>query len=123
MSNVAVEIPSASAKRLYNAFQSGFEGMGEPYNLEQLHLLQSLTPCNDKAAPDELVASRVSLDESTGKCPRTDACLRLINLNSEQKQQLRDGLLYLSSTLNKQRDKNNNSYAENELRRFEKWLL
>ena len=122
MSNAAVEIPSTSAKRLYNAFQIGFKGMGEPYNLQRLHLMQSLIPCNDKAASNELVCSRVSLDESTGKCPRTGARLRLINLNAEQKQQLQNGLLYLASTMYEERFKEKSSFAEDELKRFEEWL-
>ena len=44
----SVEISSASAKRLYNAFQRG----NDPNkNLKQLHLLESLKTKNDVAKP------------------------------------------------------------------------
>jgi hypothetical protein len=122
MADLAVEIPPASAKRLYNAFQSGFEGYGPGFELQRLHILQSLNPCNDMAAPETLVASRVSLDKTTGKCPRTGAQLRLINLDAEQKQQLQNGLVHLSATAYEERHQAKNSKAEDSLRRFGEWL-
>lgn len=84
----AIEISSASAKRLYNAIVRGFDGHG----LRSLHLLESLPTCNDSAPATELVANRVLLDATNGKCPRTGVQLRLINLDGEQKEKLKSGL-------------------------------
>ena len=118
----SVEISSASAKRLYNALQSGFEGKGFAGELEQLHLLESLKPNNEPAASDELVASRVTLDESRGICPRTRAQLRLINLDADQKRKLQDGLIYLSGTSYEEFHKKSGEHGEEEIRRFGEWL-
>ena len=122
MADVAIDLSSASVKRLYTAFQVGFEGTGEAYKLKRLHLLEPLDSCNVKADPKQLVASRVHLDESTGLCPRTGAQLRLLSLNAEQKQQLRKGLMYLSSTLYEERHLKKNSFARDQLFNFERWL-
>jgi hypothetical protein len=137
MAAIAFEIPSASAKRLYNSFQSGFSGYyGPGCDLDQLHILQSLSACNDMAAPDALVASRVSLDKMTGKCPRTGAHLRLINLDAEEKQQLQNSLLTLAGIAYEERHgtkkkrhptregqpATKNSTAQDELRHFGEWL-
>jgi hypothetical protein len=114
----AVEISPASAKRLYNALQSGFQD----HNLKSLHLLESLKTCDDPADSHEMVASRVTLDETTGRCPRTGAQLRLINLDAEQKKQLQDGLMYLSATGYEERHPEKKSKGEDELKRFGEWL-
>lgn len=94
----SIEITSAAAKRLYNAFQRGFQGDDPKMNLKQLHLLESLRINNDPAEPDELIASRVRIDATTGKCARSGAQLRLINLDPAQKEKFREGLLYLVSS-------------------------
>jgi hypothetical protein len=83
-----------------------------------MHLLESLKICNEPAASDEMVISRVTLDESTGRCPRTGAQLRLINLDAVQKRQLQDGLVHLSATSYEERHQKKNSKAEDEIRRF-----
>lgn len=118
----SIEITSASAKRLYSALQSGFEGHEFSGNLKQMHFLESLKSHNELASPDDLVASRVTLDESTGRCPRTGSRLRLINLDAEKKKQLQDGLVYLAVTSYEERQKEKNSKAQDDLRRFGEWL-
>ena len=116
----SVEISSASAKRLYNAFQRG----NDPNkNLKQLHLLESLKTKNDVAKPDELIVSRVQIDESTGRCPRSEAQLRLIKLDPIQKKQFQDALLYLvkSSYLERHRNSTKTDVAD-KLSKFGEWI-
>lgn len=118
----AIEINSAAAKRLYNTFQRGFEGDDPRTNLKALHLLESLKGNSDPADPRDLVVSRVRLDENTGRCPRSGAQLRLINLDSNQKRRFRDGLLYLASSSFEERHKTKDAKVEKELHKFGKWL-
>ena len=118
-----IEITSASAKRLYNAFQQGFRGDDVGKNLRQLHLLESLRIDDELAEPDELIVSRVRIDESTGKCPRSGSQLRLINLDAAQKKRFQESLLYLvlSSYKERNRKATRTDVAEN-LTKFGKWL-
>jgi hypothetical protein len=122
LASISVEIPSASAKRLYNALQKGFQGCGPGFELEYLNVFQALSPYNEIAAPRELVANRVVLDRTTGKCPRTGVHLRLINLNAEQKQQLKSGLHYLAKNAYGERGKKESFRAEQQLLQFGSWL-
>lgn len=114
----ALEISAAAAKRLYNALIKGFDCRTR----KPLHVLQSMEVCNEPAEPSELVASRVSLDTSTGQCPRTGVRLRLINLDDQQKERLKEGLHYLASTAYNERTGKNSSAAEDNLREFGDWL-
>lgn len=113
-----VEITAASAKRLYNACQRGFQDS----KLKPLHLLESISPCNDPAEPNELVVSRVTLDATNGMCPRTGTHLRLIGLDTDQKEQLRNGLTNLATTAYTERSTKHSSKAELELKKFADWL-
>lgn len=118
-----VEITSASAKRIYNAFQIGFGKEDPSKNLKPLSLLENLGVDNNSCAPDELVINRVKIDGSTGKCPKTGAYLRLINLDAGQKQRYRDGLLFLTAARYKERKLTKaNNIAEDNLRSFGEWL-
>ena len=119
----SIEITSASAKRLYNAFQRGFQGDDPSKNLKQLHLLESLRTNNDLAKPDEMIASRVRINESTGKCPRSGAQLRLINLDSTQKKRFQEALLYLVSSSYQERHRNaTKADVADKLGKFGEWL-
>lgn len=118
-----IEISSASAKRLYNAFQRGFQGNDPKMNLKHLHLLESLQMNNELAEPDELIVSRVRLDEFTGKCPRSGAQLRLINLDPTQKRSFQKALLYLVSSSYQERHRNaTKTDVAEKLNRFGEWL-
>ena len=117
-----IEITSASAKRLYNAFQHGYREHEASRNLKSLHLLESLKTCNDPADLDELVVSRVLVDDKSGICPRTGVQLKLINLDKGQKQTLQAGLIQLSATSYEERHKEKNSKAEDSIREFGEWL-
>jgi hypothetical protein len=119
----SVDITSASARLLYNAFQRGFQGNDANTNLKQLHLLETLKTDNNLAKPDELIVSRVRLDESTGKCPRSGAQLRLINLDQTQKKRFQESLLYLVSSSYQERHQNaTETDVAVKLERFGKWL-
>ena len=119
----SIEITSASAKRLYNAFQRGFQYDAIGKNLKQLHLLESLRVNNEPAKEGELIVSRVQVDKATGKCPRSGSQLRLINLDAVQKKQFQEGLLYLVSSSYQERHRNasRKDVAEN-LQKFGEWL-
>ncbi len=122
LAEITVEINSAAAKRLYNTFQSGFQGDNPHTNLKALHMLEPLKSNNDPADPRDLIVSRVRIDENTAKCPRSGVQLRLIHLDSIQKSQFRDGLLYLASPISGERYNERDRKAAHELDRFGKWL-
>lgn len=98
MSEDVLEISSASARRLYNAFQAGFQGTDMGKNLAEIHPLAPLAIVNDPATDGELIASRVLIDAETGTCPRSAARLRLLQLTTDQKEQLRVSLSELANT-------------------------
>jgi hypothetical protein len=117
-----IEISAASAKRLYSAFQKGYRDSEMAQDLKPLHVLEPLKTNNDRAATNELIVSRVTLDETTGQCPRSGVQLRLINLDDGQKQQLQEGLVYLASTSYEERHLRKNDKAKDSLDRFTRWL-
>jgi len=118
LSNDSVEISASGAKRLYNGLLKGLDG----HTLKPLHLLQSLEVCNEPANPNELVASRVTVDETNGRCPRTGVQLRLINLDGEQKERLKNGLQILAKSAFEERTGKDGSKAEQNLEEFGVWL-
>lgn len=122
LAEIAVEINSAAAKRLYSTFQSGFQGDNPHTNLKALHLLEPLKGNNDPADPRDLIVSRVRIDENTGRCPRSSTQLRLIHLDSEQKSRFRDGLLYLATNTFENRHQTKDLRAEKSLNDFGTWL-
>ena len=123
MSDDVLEITSASARRLYSAFETA-NRLGPPERrMPELHPLAPVQPCSDAASPDQVVASRVSINTSTGECPRTKATLRLITLDSTQRGQLQRGLFSIS----RQEFKSFNKHSDGEkavfeLEKFAYWL-
>ena len=106
----ALEISSSSARRLYNALAVGFQSDNSPYKehksengkyvvstLKEVHPLMSMSLTWQPAHSNELVASRVTLDRSTGICPVTNAQQRLIILEPNQRTRLHHDLLNLST--------------------------
>jgi hypothetical protein len=124
----SVEISSASAKLLYNAFQRGFQGEDIASNLKPMHMFESFQVDTNLAKPNEFILSRVKIDENTGQCPRSGSKLRLISLDVDQKKQFQEGLLYLVSSTYEKRYNNNNTNKDNRgqvaeaLRQFGTWL-
>jgi len=131
MSEDVLEITSASARRLYNALANGFHNEEFSNKLEPIHSLAGIAPMNDEAGGNELIASRVAMEKSTGQCPRSGVKLRLIKLEKEQQKQLHNSLLELSTNRfeefavrhNNTRNKaQNDDYAAQQLNEFAKWL-
>jgi hypothetical protein len=121
-----IEISSASAKLLYNAFQRGFQGeKGFTTNLKPMHMFESFQVNNQLAEQNELIVSRVKIDENTGQCSRSGSKLRLIGLDAEQRKKFQEGLLYLlSSSYEKryQHKRDNLGQVTEALRQFGAWL-
>jgi len=122
MSEDVLEITSASARRLYNAFATGFQ---EHSNLQPIHSLGGLATENIEARPDELIASRVTVGETTATCPRSGVKLNLIKLEDHQRTQLQNSLLQLSTNSFEEFAQNNRidtDYAAQQLNKFADWL-
>ncbi|KAL9189460.1 hypothetical protein ACHAXT_009135 [Thalassiosira profunda] len=132
----ALEITSASARRMYNALAIGFkEFRGEDSGddeetiastLEEVHPLMSMPLTTQSARRNEVVASRVSLDRSTGICPATGCQQRLIVLEPDQRKQLHDDLLDLSveqfAQFAGKRLEDSPESAKEQLLKFSNWL-
>lgn len=104
MAAEVLEISSSSARRLYNSLAVGFQSdcLGNDDHsivstLKEAHPLMSMSLTRQLAGRNELVASRISLDRSTGLCPVTNAQQRLIILEPDQRTQLHNDLLKLST--------------------------
>ena len=104
MAREALEISSASARRLYNSLAVGFQREGDAEdndsvvsNLKEAHPLMSMALAKEHAKSNEVVACRVSLDRGTGICPVTNVQQRLIVLEPDQRKQLHADLLDLST--------------------------
>lgn len=123
LSSNSVEISSASAKLLYNAFQRGFECENPAYNLKPMNLFESFQINDDPAKANELIVSRVRIDETTGRCTRSGSKLRLIGLGEDQKQQFKNGLMHLNAVSYEERSKMKDSErVVKDLRQFGDWL-
>lgn len=138
MAEEALEISSASARQLSNALALGFKDFEKESScdsssddsivstLKEVHPLMSMPITNELANDNEVVASRVSLDRSTGICPVTHAHQRLIVLEPDQRKQLHGDLLKLSieqfaSYVNRKKGEDPER-ARKELQAFSDWL-
>lgn len=104
MAAEVLEISSSSTRRLYNSLAVGFQsdclendGHSIVSILKEAHPLISVSLTRRLAECNELVASRISLDRSTGLCPVTQAQQQLIILEPDQRTQLHNDLLKLST--------------------------
>jgi len=120
MADDVLEITSASARRLTNAFDSAHtinnpdmdtscdlapqkeeeesdEDEEEDFLLKALPSLATMPVNNTQAGEKELVVSRILIDSTNATCPRTSAQLRLIMLEEYQKKEFHDALLRLSA--------------------------
>ena len=135
MAEDVLEINSGSARRLYNSLVIGFQDHPMAKNLDPpIHSLAGITPRNEKAQDDELVANRVAVDSNTAICPRTGTKLRLIVLEKEQRMQLHNSLLNLSNSQFERyaggstggagsgKKVEDDDYAARELATFAEWL-
>jgi hypothetical protein len=94
--------------------------------LKEAHPLMSMSLTRQLAEPNELVASRISLDRSTGLCPVTQAQQRLIILEPEQRTQLHNDLLKLSTEQSAKfagrKADDSPTRAQEQLQLFSNWL-
>lgn len=122
MADDVLEISSASARRLYNAIAEGCQGYKN--TLQPIRSLAGLATDNTQAKTDELLASRVTVGETTGICPRSDVKLQLIKLEKDQRKELHEGLIKLSNTRFEEFSQNEitSDYAEKSLNEFANWL-
>lgn len=98
MAEDVLDISSASARRLYSAFEIAYRGSDVSTNIVKLHPLAPLQPLNETADQSEVVASRVAVNTSSGVCPRTQAKLRLIKLETDERKLLQSSLRELART-------------------------
>jgi len=103
MTQDVLTITSASARRLHNAFYHGFKNdpnVNLSPNLKEIPSLGSVPACNEPITTDEneLVLSRVIIDDSSGICPRTGARLRLILLKAEERALFFEKLMKLAES-------------------------
>lgn len=135
MANDVLELNNASAKVLYNGFAKGFQDLDKGNRLTLLSDTEDLLPWNEPAKNEEIVISRVSVNETTAVCPRTGVKLRLLKLGEEERHQVHDTLLEMASSQYeefqvklKARHKQNmeevegSEYAVGKLSNFSKWL-
>jgi len=130
MANDVLEISSSSARRLCNSLAIGFQteddDAGAVSNLKEVHPLKSISLSREPANSNEVVASRVSLDRSTGLCEVTNAQQRLIILEPDQRVQLHDDLLNLSTEQSAKfagtRANDDPNRAREKLEEFSDWL-
>jgi hypothetical protein len=122
-----IEISSATARRLYNAFAEGFPDSG----LERLTSLAPLQMNDETIGQDEdILADMVPIDPFTGKCSRTGVTLRLEQLSEIQAASLKDGVMQLAkdrqnqfiNELSKHKQVDRRGEAEYRLYSFFRWL-
>jgi hypothetical protein len=96
-----LEITPGLAKRLHSAISTAFKDTEHGNSLQILHPLAMLQVDNRLALPEDVIASRVAIDPFTGTCPKTGVTLRLITLNDNERQRLKNGLLKLCTSESK----------------------
>lgn len=88
MAQDVLDISEESAQIIQEGFATGFQGMECAAN--------SLDPITSLCGNEVMIANRVAVDHDTGKCPATDATLRLIVLEPEQRDHVHDTLLEMA---------------------------
>lgn len=115
MSDYVTSISSASAKRLQRALLIGINEMKEgksPLDQFDTGALAPLRPVNELAGEKDIVADRVNIDPLMGQCPRSGIKLRLIGLEQEEKETMKNSLLKLVQPTSTRKDgKRNNEKA------------
>jgi hypothetical protein len=130
-----LELNEASARVIYNGFVKGFAGSSVSGKPRIVSEFEEIVVDNTPAAVDELVVSRVSLNDSTAVCPRTQTKLQLFRLNSDQRRNVHDTLLKMAGIQyakfiaeleirfkENMREPEGSDYAIQELSRFADWL-
>lgn len=92
MADDILELNVASVRVLYNAFVEGFKNClpssGEPL----LNDGADLSVCNDPASENEFILSRVTVNKTTGVCPRSREKLQLFQLDAASRLHVQETL-------------------------------
>jgi pentatricopeptide repeat protein len=90
-----MDLPINAAIRLRNAFAEYYsDNLSRTSALQPLPLMTAAS--SPASTPHTIIAERVQIDSTTGKCPVTQVQLRLLRLTSEQRQELRMRMLNLA---------------------------
>jgi len=126
-----LEITNACVNRIRNSITVGFHGLDMAKNLSKIPYDCQLAPVTNIATNGELVASRVTVNNTSGSCPRTNVKLKLITLEKKHRDQIKETLLKMAGDqyeaftlkLGKAKKKElDQDFAKNELRKFLKWM-
>jgi pentatricopeptide repeat protein len=98
MAEEILEITSHQAIEIRNAMVEGFCDTTSVRNLAKVPFDCTLASVDVPADPDELVASRVTITANSMSCPRTNTKLRLIDLETNQKERMHATLLKMADT-------------------------
>lgn len=98
MADDILEINSTLALELYHAFAEGFKGRTGANGTAMTPSKDQKLEVNNNAADNgEVVVSRVVVNGTTALCPRTNATLRLIKLEKDQRREVHDALLKMAT--------------------------
>lgn len=142
MAEDVLDISSDSAKEIRNAFVDSFSSLNPSAqkagrNLYHVPFDCDMAPLSTLSKADELVANRVRLGTNSTSCPRTNATLRLIQLDEDQRKHVHDTLLemadhqfevYQAKMQQKSKkaktasDPLEDNYAKKHIEGFAKWL-
>jgi hypothetical protein len=95
MAKDKTDVPLASAKRLYNAFAVGFPEFG----FKKTASFAPLQIVSNRASSYELILNRVQIDPSIGECFRSGVKLRLIQLEDDESEALKQGIVSLARSM------------------------
>lgn len=120
MADDLLDVPLSSIETIVDGFAQGFPSC-TTVSTERL---------SDRPEEMEpLVISRVEINAKTGLCPLSDAQLRLLKLDDDQRQYVHDGLLRLASLTHQEFSKkqiadgkDDKDRAFRELSEFSQWL-
>lgn len=126
MAEDVLEITSASARRLYSAFENSLRKQNGDEETSEMHPLAPLAIDNATAAPDELIVSRTVISDDTGVCPRSGAKLRLFKLERDERERTQKTLVKLAETAymewNEKIGQQANDRSLKALEEFANWL-
>ncbi|KAL3795041.1 hypothetical protein HJC23_006362 [Cyclotella cryptica] len=92
MAEDVLDISEEMARLLHNGFAMGFKESG----MTLLQQSDDMLPLTSLCDPHAIVADRVRVDRDTGRCPATNATLRLIVLEESQRLHVHDTLLEMA---------------------------
>lgn len=128
MAEDVMEISAAGARRLHNAVALCFQGENIIGRVEPINTMAGVPENNLQAENNELILSRVTVEKTTGLCPRSGVKLQLIKLKKNEQNQLYRSLLELSRQKFEDFTAGNNGtpkgdhFAAEQLNHFANWL-